>query len=149
MILLAGARFCTPAGDSSSSSRFLVENGDHSVTEQTEGNQLIPQVTTTNNPTTGTLTFGVTFASTDYTINVYYPEPTTEQYGFTITRQVTDSTGKTSTVVVIELAYKDDTQWKIVAGLPASLQVDSNLTVNQLSIDLVKGAAVDFPKPSS
>ena len=32
-----------------------------------------------------------------------------------------------------------------MAGLPASLQVDNNLTVNQLKIDLTKGAAVDFP----
>lgn len=119
------------------------------MTEQAPGPQLTPQVTTSNDPTTGTLKFGVTFASVDYMINVYYPEPTTGQYGFVITRQVTDSTGKTSTVTVVELAYKDDTQWKIVAGLPTSLQVDTNLTVNQLNIDLTKGAAVDFPAPAT
>ena len=57
-----------------------------------------------NDPTTGTLKFGVTFASVDYLINVYYPEPTTGQYGFVFTRQVTDSAGQASTVTVVELA---------------------------------------------
>ena len=81
-------------------------------------------------PTTGGgVTFDFVFNAVTYTVKVNAPD-TVGQYGFTITQG-----GNT----IASLIYKDDNNWAIAAGLPSSLQVDTNLTVSKLSIDISKG----------
>jgi hypothetical protein len=111
--------------------------------------ELSPQATTTTGTTStgGSLSFGITFKGTPYLVSVYAPDPN-GQYGFTVT--YTDSTTTpASTITVASLIYKDENDWQIIASLPKALQVDTNLTVNQLSIDLVEGAVSPLPAPTS
>jgi hypothetical protein len=93
--------------------------------------------TGTTPATSGNLSFQVTFKEVVYTIDVYAPDAN-KQYGFTVTYEDT-STNPATTVTVASLIYKDESDWQVIAALPKSLQLDTNLTVNQLSIDLTEG----------
>jgi hypothetical protein len=106
-----------------------------------------PAATTGTTTTGGGLSFQVTFNSVVYTISVYAPDPHS-QYGFTITYENTTATPPT-TVTVASLIYANDLNWEVIASLPKSLQVDSNLTVNSLSLDLTKGTVSPLPVPGS
>ena len=103
--------------------------------------------TTGTTPTAGGLSFQVTFNSVVYTISVYAPD-LHSQYGFTITYENTTVTPPT-TVTVASLIYANDSNWEVIASLPKSLQVDTNLTVNSLSVDLAKGTVSPLPGPAS
>ena len=95
------------------------------------GAELVAQAATAaGSPTTGGgVTFDFVFNGVTYTVQVNAPDAA-GQYGFTITQG-----GNT----IASLIYKDDNNWAIAAGLPSSLQVDTNLTVSKLSIDISKG----------
>jgi hypothetical protein len=114
------------------------------MSESGTGAELSPRDTTTTATTTttpgGSLSFQVTFKGTPYTIAVSAPD-SNGQYGFTITYQDTSTTPAT-TVTVASVIYKDENNWEIMAGLQKALQIDTNLTVNALSIDLVEGTVV-------
>jgi hypothetical protein len=98
-----------------------------------------PAAATTTTTSSNGLTFGFTYGADTYNVQIYAPDqnPTKPQYGFTVT-QVNATTSKTTTVA--SLIYADQDNWEIMVGLPGTLQVDTNLTVNQLNIDLTKGA---------
>jgi hypothetical protein len=83
----------------------------------------------------GGVTFDFVFNTITYTVQVYAPDAA-GQYGFTITQAAN---------TVASLIYKDDNNWAITAGLPSSLQVDTNLTVSKLSIDINKGTVTQPP----
>jgi hypothetical protein len=102
---------------------------------------------TATTTTGGGLSFQVTFNSVVYTISVYAPDPHS-QYGFTITYENTTVTPPT-TVTVASLIYANDSNWEVLASLPKSLQVDTNLTVNSLSLDLAKGTVSPLPGAAS
>jgi hypothetical protein len=110
------------------------------------GGELSPQATGTTS-TGGSLSFGITFKGTEYLISVYAPDPN-GQYGFTVT-YTNSTTTPPSTVTVASLIYKDENDWQVIASIPKALQLDSNLTVNQLSIDLVEGTVSPLPAPVS
>jgi hypothetical protein len=96
------------------------------------GGQLAPHDTGT---TTGkSLSFSIVFKGTTYDISVEAPNAS-GLYGFTIT----SADGTASAITVAELIYKDEDNWTIKASLPKSLQLDTNLTLNALSIDLTEG----------
>ena len=78
---------------------------------------------------TGGINFSVTFHGTTYVIQVY-PRDANGQSGFTITEGAT---------VVAGLIYKDDTDWEIKVGLPATFKIDDNLTINALNVDIQAG----------
>jgi hypothetical protein len=102
---------------------------------------------TTAPGTTGGLSFQITFKGVVYTITVYAPD-SNKQYGFTVTYSDSSTTPAT-TVTVASLIYKDDNDWQVIASLPKALQVDTNLTVNQLSIDLTEGTVSALTAPTS
>jgi hypothetical protein len=80
--------------------------------------------------TAGGVTFDFTFNGNQYTCNVNAPDQY-GQYGFTITQ---------GTTTIASLIYKDDNDWSIQVGLPSALQVDTNLTINQLNVNIGKGS---------
>jgi hypothetical protein len=94
-----------------------------------------PAATAATSTTGGGVTFDFVFNSVTYTVQVYAPDQN-GQYGFTITQ---------ATTTIASLIYKDDNNWSIAAGLPSALQVDTNLTVNKLSVDINKGTVVTPP----
>jgi hypothetical protein len=110
---------------------------DPGASQAAADSPITPQAATTTGG--GTLGFDVTFNKVDYRITVFSPDPGTKQYGFTITHAVTNPDGTTTTETVASLIYLDQDNWEIVAGLPKSLQVDTNLTVNALNVDIAKG----------
>jgi hypothetical protein len=79
--------------------------------------------------TGGGITFNFVFNNTTYTVQVYAPDQN-GQYGFAITQ---------GTTTIASLIYKDDDDWSIAAGLPSALQVDTNLTINQLNLNISHG----------
>jgi hypothetical protein len=79
--------------------------------------------------TGGGITFNFVFNNTTYTVQVYAPDAN-GQYGFAITQ---------GTTTIASLIYKDDDDWSIAAGLPSALQVDTNLTINQLNLNISHG----------
>jgi hypothetical protein len=92
---------------------------------------------------TGTgIKFDFTYNSVDYEVQVYAPDQH-GQYGFAVTEAPTASGGTTTTVASLIYAPVTSTNttegWEIAVTLPKSLQVDSNLTVNLLSVNLTKG----------
>jgi hypothetical protein len=92
-----------------------------------------PEATTSTTSTTSTaggVTFDFTFNGNSYTCNVNAPDQY-GQYGFTITQ---------GTNTIASLIYKDDNDWSITVGLPSALQVDTNLTINQLDVNIAKGS---------
>jgi hypothetical protein len=100
-----------------------------------------PAATTTTTSSNG-LTFGFTYGADTYNVQIYAPDQSaTPQYGFTVT-QVNATTSKTT--VVASLIYANEDNWEIMVGLPGTLQVDTNLTVNQLNIDLTNGSVSAF-----
>ncbi len=112
------------------------------------GAELAPHATTTGTTSTeGGLSFQITFKETVYTVSVYAPDPN-GQYGFTVT-YTNSTTTPASTVTVASLIYKDESDWQVIASLPKALQLDTNLTVNQLSLDLAEGTVTPLPAPTS
>jgi hypothetical protein len=95
----------------------------------------------------GGLSFQITFNSVVYTVTVYAPDAN-QQYGFTVTYSNSATTPPT-TVTVASLIYKDENDWQVIAALPKALQIDTNLTVNQLNIDLTEGTVSPLTPPAS
>jgi hypothetical protein len=94
------------------------------------GAVVVPQAATPAVAVTGGgITFDFVFNNTTYTVKVYAPD-SNSQYGFTITQ---------GTTTIASLIYKDDNDWAIAAGLPSALQVDTNLTINQLNLNISHG----------
>ena len=94
------------------------------------GAVVVPQAATPAVAVTGGgITFDFVFNNTTYTVKVYAPD-SNSQYGFTITQ---------GTTTIASLIYKDDDDWSIAAGLPSALQVDTNLTINQLNLNISHG----------
>lgn len=92
---------------------------------------------------TGTgITFQFTYNSVDYNVQVYAPD-SHGQYGFTVTEAPTTAGGTTTTVASLVYAPVTATNtsegWEIQVTLPKALQVDTNLTVNSLTVDITKG----------
>jgi hypothetical protein len=77
----------------------------------------------------GGVTFDFVFNTVTYTAQVYVLD-SHNQHGFTITQANT---------TIASLIYLDDNNWKISAGLPSGLQVDTNLKINTLNVDISKG----------
>jgi hypothetical protein len=101
-----------------------------------------PAAPTTTTTSSNGLTFGFTYGADTYNVQIYAPDQSpTPQYGFTVT-QVNATTSKTT--VVASLIYANEDNWEIMVGLPGTLQVDTNLTVNQLNVDLTKGQVSAF-----
>jgi hypothetical protein len=113
------------------------------------GKELSPQATAAAGTSSagGSLSFQITFKEIVYTVSVYAPDPN-GQYGFTVTH-TNSTTTPASTITVASLIYKDESDWQVIASLPQALQLDSNLTVNQLSIDLLEGTVSPLPTPAS
>jgi hypothetical protein len=121
--------------------------GSHTVSEpasqQAASGQLAQQSAPAATTTTGTgITFQFTYNSVDYNVQVYAPD-SHGQYGFMVTEAPTTAGGTTTTVA--SLIYAPATPpsttegWEIQVTLPKALQVDSNLTVNTLTVDITKG----------
>jgi hypothetical protein len=92
---------------------------------------------------TGTgISFDFTYLQKNYTAKVYAQDEH-GQYGFTVTETPT-TPGGTATIIA-SLIYAPVTStnategWEIAVALPTSLQVDSNLTVNALTVNITKG----------
>jgi hypothetical protein len=97
----------------------------------TSASEMVPPAAAAAASTTGGgVTFDFVFNNVTYTAQIYAPD-SHSQYGFTITQ------GNTT---IASLIYLDDNDWKISAGLPSALQVDTNLKINTLSVDISKGA---------
>jgi hypothetical protein len=77
----------------------------------------------------GGVTFDFVFNNATYTVQVYVRD-SHNQCGFTITEAST---------TIASLIYLDENDWKISAGLPSALQVDTNLKINTLNVDISKG----------
>jgi hypothetical protein len=92
----------------------------------TQASEMVPQAASTVG---GGVTFDFVFNNVTYTAQVYATD-SHGQYGFTITQANT---------TIASLIYLDDNDWKISAGLPSALQVDTNLKINTLSVDISKG----------
>jgi hypothetical protein len=126
----------------------LVKMGSHTVSEpaspQAASAELAPQAVPAAVTATGTgITFQFTYNSVDYNVQVYAPD-SHGQYGFTVTEAPTTAGGTTTTVASLVYAPVTATNttegWEIQVTLPKALQVDSNLTVNTLTVDITKGS---------
>jgi hypothetical protein len=113
----------------------------------TVANASSPQDTTTTS-TGGSLSFQITFKNVVYTIDVGAPDPTTKQYYFRVTYE--DSTvSPPATVTAASFVYRDEADWQVIASLPKALQLDTNLTINQLTIDITEGTVTSIPASTS
>jgi hypothetical protein len=91
-----------------------------------------PQASPAATTSTGSnVTFDFAFGGNTYTTQIYAPDPTTGQYGFTITQ---------GTTTIASLIYKDEADWAITVGLPSALKVDENLTINAMNVNITHGA---------
>lgn len=96
----------------------------------TQASEMAPQAAAAAASTVGGgVTFDFVFNNVTYTVQVYATD-SHGQYGFTITQANT---------TIASLIYLDDNDWKISAGLPSALQVDTSLKINTLSVDISKG----------
>ena len=100
--------------------------------------QAVPAATTV----TGTgISFDFTYNNTDYTVVVKTPDQH-GQYGLTVTEAPSTAGGTPTTVASFIYAPATSTTtegFEIAVALPKSLQVDSNLTINTLSVNITKG----------
>jgi hypothetical protein len=96
-----------------------------------------PAATPAAPSTGGGTTLQFVFNGVTYNVQVYAPD-SHSQYGFTIT-QGTDT--------IASLIYASSDAWAISAGLPSALQIDSNLTVNQLNVNITHGTVSPLSPP--
>jgi hypothetical protein len=106
------------------------EPAEPTGSSSTPASEIVPQDAAAAASTVGGgVTFDFVFNAVTYTTQIYAPD-SHGQYGFTITQANT---------TIASLIYLDDNDWKIAAGLPGALQVDTNLKINTLNVDISKG----------
>ena len=109
---------------------------------QNPGTGLAPQAGPAATTVTGTgISFDFTYNDTDYTVAVKTPDQH-GQYGITVTEAPSTAGGTPTTVASFIYAPATSTTtegFEIAVALPKALQVDSNLTINTLSVNITKG----------
>jgi hypothetical protein len=107
-----------------------IEPAEPTGSPSTSAPEIVPQAAAAAaSPVGGEVTFDFVFNTVTYTVQIYTLD-SHNQHGFTITQANT---------TIASLIYLDENNWKISAGLPGALQVDTNLKINTLNVDISKG----------